>query len=372
MHYTIKQMAEMFNVTEYTLRYYADLRARYAIIQKQRTEAYKRIEEAKVTARYMDEKVAHYEAILAGLTPDDTNPKRWTSKDRSRHAANRFYQYCELYHESNTKQEKNEAVQEQKETTLEKSEEVSIETAFSFLTEGKRIISFVGAGGKSSLIDAIAKWGSNQGKKVLVTTTTHIFKPQSEILATSEKQLQKIWEAGHWAVIGAIEEKKPQKLKMPDSDWMKQAMELADLVLIEADGSKRLPCKVPADHEPVLLPESDIVVAVLGLSALRHSLKECCFRTEQAKRLLSEDENHLLTEEDMAIILLSEQGLRKDVKDRRYIAVLNQCDDDTVRKRAEKIGKMLVDHTGQNKKNQDKKNIERIEKVVFTKLQTSF
>ena len=93
---------------------------------------------------------------------------------------------------------------------------------------------------------------------------------------------------------------------------------------------------------------------------------------KQAKRLLSEDENHLLTEEDMAIILLSEQGLRKDVKDRRYIAVLNQCDDDTVRKRAEKIGKMLVDHTGQNKKNQDKKNIERIEKVVFTKLQTSF
>ncbi len=422
MHYTIKQMAEMFNVTEYTLRYYADLgllscerdlsnrrifneesvnwmqgiqclkgcgasiediqeycrlclleeseenlRARYAIIQKQRTEAYKRIEEAKATARYMDEKVAHYEAILAGLTPDDTNPKRWTSKDRPRHAANRFYQYCELYHESNTKQEKNEAVQEQKETTLEKSEEVSIETAFSFLTEGKHIISFVGAGGKSSLIDAIAKWGSNQGKKVLVTTTTHIFKPQSEILATSEKQLQKIWEAGHWAVIGAIEEKKPQKLKMPDSDWIKQAMELADLVLIEADGSKRLPCKVPADHEPVLLPESDIVVAILGLSALRHPLKECCFRTEQAKRLLSEDENHLLTEEDMAIILLSEQGLRKDVKDRRYIAVLNQCDDDTVRKRAEKIGKMLVDHTGQNKK-----NIERIEKVVFTKLQTSF
>ena len=44
-------------------------------------------------------------------------------------------------------------------------------------------------------------------------------------------------------------------------------MELSDLVLIEADGSKRLPCKVPADHEPVLLPESDIVVAVLGLSA---------------------------------------------------------------------------------------------------------
>lgn len=255
----------------------------------------------------------------------------------------RFYQYCK----SNEKQEK--------------SEEVSLETAFSFLTEGKHIISFVGAGGKSSLIDAIAKWGSNQGKKVLVTTTTHIFRPPSEILAINEKQLQEIWKMGHWAVIGVTEEKQPQKLKMPDSDWMRQSMELADLILIEADGSKRMPCKVPADHEPVLLPESDIVVAVLGLSALRHPLNECCFRTEQAKQLLSKDENHLLTEEDMATILRSDQGLRKAVGDRRYIVVLNQCDDDNVRKSTEKIGKILAEHTGQDNNN--------IENVVFTKLQ---
>ena len=254
--------------------------------------------------------------------------------------------------------------QKQKETIQEKSEEVSIETAFPFLAEGKHIISFVGAGGKSSLIDAIAKWGSNQGKKVLVTTTTHIFRPQSEILATNEKQLRAIWSSGHWAVIGETEEKQPQKLKMPAFDWMRQAMELADLVLIEADGSKRLPCKVPADHEPVLLPESDIVVAVLGLSALYHPLKECCFRLEQAKKLLLVDENHLLTEEDMAKILLSEQGLRKNVEDRRYIAVLNQCDDDTMQKSAEKIEEILIKHTRQDSKN--------IEKLVFTKLQINF
>ena len=140
MYYTIKQMAEMFGVTEHTLRYYTDLGllpcergagnrrifneesvnwmqgikclkgcgasiediqeycrlclleeseenllARYAIILKQREEAYKRIEEAKATAKYMDEKVAHYKAILAGLTPDDTNPKNWTPKDRPKH-----------------------------------------------------------------------------------------------------------------------------------------------------------------------------------------------------------------------------------------------------------------------------------------------
>ena len=62
-----------------------NLRARYAILRKQREEAYKRVEEAKATARYMDDKVAHYEAILAGLAPDDTNPKNWTAENRTKH-----------------------------------------------------------------------------------------------------------------------------------------------------------------------------------------------------------------------------------------------------------------------------------------------
>ena len=62
-----------------------NLRARYVIIQKQRDKAYQRVKEAKATAKYMDDKVAHYEAILAGLAPDDTNPKNWTAKNRPKH-----------------------------------------------------------------------------------------------------------------------------------------------------------------------------------------------------------------------------------------------------------------------------------------------
>lgn len=49
--------------------------------------------------------------------------------------------------------------------------------------------------------------GAAVREKVLVTTTTHIFRPQDEFLAMNEKQLQEIWAAGHWAVIGATEEK---------------------------------------------------------------------------------------------------------------------------------------------------------------------
>lgn len=62
-----------------------NLRARYAIILKQREEAYRRLEEAKATVKYMEDKAAHYGAILAALSPDDTNPRNWTVESRPRH-----------------------------------------------------------------------------------------------------------------------------------------------------------------------------------------------------------------------------------------------------------------------------------------------
>lgn len=137
MQYTVRQMAEMFGVTEHTLRYYTDLgmlpcardggnrrvfneesvnwmqgikclrgcglsmedvqrycalclqeessenlRARYQMILHAREDAYQRLEEAKAVAAYMDAKVRHYESILAGQTPDDSNPKNWTAATR--------------------------------------------------------------------------------------------------------------------------------------------------------------------------------------------------------------------------------------------------------------------------------------------------
>lgn len=137
MTYTLKQFAEMFHTTEHTIRYYTDINllpcqrdkgnrrifneesvnwmqgiaclkgcgasiedikeycdlcrlpesretlyARYQIILRQRVQAYKRIEEAKVTAAYMDEKVQHYEQILSGRIPDDSNPEHWTENTR--------------------------------------------------------------------------------------------------------------------------------------------------------------------------------------------------------------------------------------------------------------------------------------------------
>lgn len=90
-------------------------------------------------------------------------------------------------------------------------------------------------------------------------------------------------------------------------------MALADIVLIEADGAKRMPCKAPAAHEPVLLPQCDTVLAVAGLSALGIRSGAACFRAELAAELLCVPQDAQLTPELRANLLASEAGGRKAV-----------------------------------------------------------
>ena len=103
-------------------------------------------------------------------------------------------------------------------------------------------------------------------------------------------------------------------------------MQLADIVLIEADGSRRMPCKASAAHEPVLLPQCDIVLAVAGVSALGESLEKGCFRAELAQQILRVPENAVLTPTLLAKLLVSESGGKKAVGARSFYAVLNQVD----------------------------------------------
>lgn len=223
------------------------------------------------------------------------------------------------------------------------SVETAIETAFPFLQQRNHVISFVGAGGKTTLMYTFAEQYRRKGYRVLVTTTTHILKPEKAIYAENTEEVEKLWEQGKIAVVGEQEplQKNPQKLRSPEEGWLRQLICMADAVLVEADGAKRMPCKVPNDTEPVLLPESDIVVGVMGLDAVGQTLKKACFRLEEAVKLLGEKEEFVITEEAAAQILLSDRGTRKLVGDRAYYVVLNKCDTRERKKSGEKIMRLM-------------------------------
>lgn len=217
----------------------------------------------------------------------------------------------------------------------------ALRQAFGFFGAAKQTVSLVGGGGKSTLMYFMAATCAKEGKKVLVTTTTNIYQPDPAYYAQTVEEAERLWSEKKIAVIGTPMPGKG-KLKMPDEKLLKELLSKADVSFIEADGSKHYPTKVPKDGEPVLLPESDLVIAVFGLSAIGKPLKDCCFRTERAMELLGVEEDHILTEEDAAAILSSEWGARKDIGDRRFCVVLNQCDDGKRRRAANEIAGWLA------------------------------
>ncbi len=120
------------------------------------------------------------------------------------------------------------------------------------------VISFVGAGGKTSCMLELARNLAAQGKKVLVTTTTHMEHPLNLdksgcVDASVEEILEQLKKNGF--VIAGSRAEQPGKIKgLPVSVW-EQVKKKADVILVEADGAKRFPMKVPGNQEPVIPKE---------------------------------------------------------------------------------------------------------------------
>ena len=197
---------------------------------------------------------------------------------------------------------------------------------FDFVNDGKKhTICLVGGGGKTTVMYELAAMWAACGRKVLVLTSTHILRPVDGSFAADVPAVQDLWQQGRYAVIGTPEAA-TGKLTAPPQFLYEAMQPQADVILCEADGSRHHPCKVPAANEPVLLPDSDIVLAVAGMDALGHSLAQACQRPQPAAELLGCSAEKIIDAQMLAALLLSAQGARKNVGTRAYYIVLNKCD----------------------------------------------
>ena len=174
------------------------------------------------------------------------------------------------------------------------------------------------------MYELAAAWAAC-GRKVLVLTSTHILCPADGSFAADAAGVHNLWQQRRYAVIGTPE-LSTGKLTAPPQDLYEALHLQADVILCEADGSRHHPCKVPAEHEPVLLPDSDIVLAVAGMDALGRPLAQACQRSQLAAELLGCSLDSVIDAQMLASLLLSEQGSRKNVGTRAYYIVLNKCD----------------------------------------------
>ena len=129
---------------------------------------------------------------------------------------------------------------------------------------------------------------------------------------------------------------------------MQRVLDLANQhhapLFIEADGSKCLPLKAPAEHEPPIPDFVDTVIYVVGLSGLGQPLDaEHVHRPERFARLSGLSIGEAVTPEAIAKVLSDPIGGLKNVPPAaRRIAVLNQADTPELQAQAQVIARHLL------------------------------
>lgn len=152
----------------------------------------------------------------------------------------------------------------------------------------------VGSGGKTTLIHKLVPKYREQGKTVLITTTTHMRIEPDTLLTDDATEIIRCLKENHFAFVG-----RPcpdgEKIQALSTETFQAVKDYADEILIEADGSHGLPVKVPGPNEPVLVPECDHVIVVSSLKALEKPAVEVIHRLSYALPILGITEDTIIT-----------------------------------------------------------------------------
>lgn len=115
-----------------------------------------------------------------------------------------------------------------------------------------------------------------RGLKVAITTTTHIREPRQETGRYYD----------HLVFLDEMQIGEPPAIPSFGNNcnfrrgtgnrrqvaWSRSCLGRGfaspDLILVEADGSRVLPVKAPAAHEPAMPPDADLLIGVVGLDCL--------------------------------------------------------------------------------------------------------
>jgi len=144
-----------------------------------------------------------------------------------------------------------------------------------------RYVHLIGAGGKTSLMFALARALVQAEQRVLCTTSTRIMPPRPDqaprlLIEDDPAQLLAALASAKEAHCTVAAARKGAKLLGYEPEIL-DALHAADpqrCMLVEADGAAGRPLKAHAPWEPALSPQAQLVIAVLGARGLGGRLQQ--------------------------------------------------------------------------------------------------
>src|SRR6266581_7774359 len=195
------------------------------------------------------------------------------------------------------------------------------------------LIAITGAGGKTTTMYTLADELAQRGKRVITTTTTQIFYPEPGetdtliVEADTPMLLQKIraaWQHQHRiTVAGTLLRTDKLAGLQPDQPYELLMKSGADVVIVEADGARHRMIKAPAEHEPVVPPQTNVALLMMNAEAINQPLSaELAHRSERVAAVVGISQGEMLTPDRVARLMTSEQGGMKGVPERAEVYVL--------------------------------------------------
>jgi molybdenum cofactor cytidylyltransferase len=218
------------------------------------------------------------------------------------------------------------------------------------------VVAFVGAGGKTRAMFRLAGELMREGWRVVTTTTTRV--PQGDLHHAPQRVgfghgmrlpaslPEQIEQHRHVFVFAKLEP--DNRVRGVRPSWLDENLAPAsylDVLLVEADGSRRLPMKAPLPHEPAMPASATIVVPVAGIDALGQPLgEETIYGAEVIHSLIGHPLGSPVTTQLMAAVLMHPQfGLKRVPPGARIIPLLNKVTPETLPLAREVAGYLLTD-----------------------------
>jgi molybdenum cofactor cytidylyltransferase len=185
-----------------------------------------------------------------------------------------------------------------------------------------QVVSFVGAGGKTTAMFRLAEELVQDGLKVVTTTTTMLRREQrgehtileSDHNAALEKTRSALTEHNHITLVASLAEAKGKLIGIaPATVDALITLPNVDAVIVEADGAKGRSLKAPAPYEPVIPLSTSTLVPVAAVDAVGRPLDEdCVHRPEIVAGLAGAELGQIITPELISTVLLHAEGGLKD------------------------------------------------------------